>query len=321
MSRHVSVLLPFVPVRAEQAAPFGAFVQWRGAHALWQGQGSSVEQHQIFTQLSGMGMRMPFGIGVSLMALRHPLLAALEARTVAAASGHPVVAGFGPGARSFQAATLGEPYASPLTASREYLTLVRALLQGGEVDQQGTYFSYTGALPQVPAPPVEVGLGVLRPGMARLAGETADVAITWLTPPGYVRDVLVPALREGAEAAGRPMPRVVTFVATAAAADGRDLVPTLAQGSSGHFEGPHYRDMLQRAGVQVRDADHDGIARGLLGAGGMLAGDADEIGAGVAAFHDAGVDEVVLNCAGVALRWGPRAVLADLDRLFSGNAW
>ncbi|MFC9127682.1 LLM class flavin-dependent oxidoreductase [Streptomyces sp. NPDC057099] len=321
MSRQVSVLLPFVPARAEQAAPFGAFVQWRGAHALWQGQGSSTEQHQIFTQLGGMGMRMPFGIGVSLMALRHPLLAALEARTLAASSGHPVVAGFGPGARSFQASILGEPYASPLTASREYLTLVRALLQGGEVDHRGTYFSYTGALPQVPAPNVDIGLGVLRPGMARLAGESADVAITWLTPPGYVRDVLVPALREGAEAAGRPMPRVVTFVATAAAADDRDLVATLAQGSSGHFEGPHYRDMLQRAGVQVRDTDHDGIARGLLRSGGMLAGDADEIGAGVAAFHDAGVDEVVLNCAGVAMRWGPRAVLSDLDRLFSGNAW
>ncbi|MGK5630040.1 LLM class flavin-dependent oxidoreductase [Streptomyces sp. URMC 123] len=313
--------MPFVPARAEQAAPFAAFVQWRGAHALWQGQGVAVEQHQIFTQLSGMGMRVPFGIGVSLMPLRHPVLAALEARTLAVSSGHPVVAGFGPGARSFQAMTMGAPYASPLTAAREYLTLVRALLAGEEVEQRGTYYSYTGGLPKVPAPPVTLGLGVLRPGMARLAGEIADVAITWLTPPGYVRDVLVPALREGAEAAGRPMPRIVTFVGTALAGDGRDPVAILAQGSSGHFEGPHYRDMLRRAGVELDSADHEDIARSMLGLGGLLAGDTAEIGAGVAAFHDAGVDEVVLNCAGVAMHHGPRAVLGDLESLFTGNDW
>ncbi|MBB6551248.1 hypothetical protein HD593_006043 [Nonomuraea rubra] len=36
---------------------------------------------------------------------------------------------------------------------------------------------------------------MLRPGMARAAGTRADAAITWLTPPSYVRDVLAPALR------------------------------------------------------------------------------------------------------------------------------
>ncbi|MFD3870870.1 LLM class flavin-dependent oxidoreductase [Streptomyces sp. NPDC058623] len=321
MSRSVSVLLPMVPTRAEHAAPFAAFVQWRGARALWHGQALLNEQHQILAQLTGMGLGVPFGIGVSLMPLRHPVQAAIEARTLAAASGHPITAGFGPGARALQAMVLGEPYKSPLTACREYLNIVRGLLDGDEVDQRGSYFSYAGALPPAPAPPVRVGLGVLRPGMARIAGEAADVAITWLTPPAYVRDVIVPALREGAEAAGRPVPRVVSVVPMAAAADGRNPLTALATGSSSHFGAPHYRDMLTRAGVRVDPEDLAATAAGLLAAGGALTGDAAEMAAGVAAYHAAGVDEVVLNNVGVAMLEGPRAVLRDLEALFTENGW
>jgi alkanesulfonate monooxygenase SsuD/methylene tetrahydromethanopterin reductase-like flavin-dependent oxidoreductase (luciferase family) len=321
MSRSVSVLLPIVPTRAEQAAPFAAFVQWRGARALWQGQVLLNEQHQIMAQLSGLGMRVPFGLGVSLMPLRHPVQAAIEARTLAAASGHPVTAGFGPGARVFQRMALGAPYASPLTACREYLTIVRALLDGREIDQSGEYFSYTGSIPASPAPPVEVGLGVLRPGMARLAGEVADVAITWLTPPSYVRDVIVPALTEGARAAGRPVPRVVSVVAMAAAAGSRVPREAVAAGSSGHFAMPHYQDMLERAGVGVVPGDPVATADALIAARGALTGSTDDIRAGITAYHEAGADEVVVNGAGVAMVEGPRAVLHDLEPLFDGNGW
>ncbi|UQX01771.1 LLM class flavin-dependent oxidoreductase [Streptomyces sp. RerS4] len=321
MSRSVSVLLPIVPTRAEHAAPFAAFVQWRGARALWQGQQLLNEQHQVFAQLSGMGLRVPFGICVSLMPSRHPVQAAIEARTLAAASGHPVTAGFGPGARAFQEGVLGEPYKSPLTACREYLDIVRGVLDGDDVDQRGTYFSYTGSIPRSPAPPVEVGLGVLRPGMARIAGQTADVAITWLTPPTYVRDVIVPALREGAEAAGRPVPRVVSVVPMAAAADGRDTLAALGAGSCDHFAAPHYQDMLTRAGVRVDGEDPTATTKSLLAAGGALIGDPAELAAGIAAYHAAGTDEVVLNNVGVATLEGPRAVLRDLEALFNGNGW
>ncbi|MET9340893.1 LLM class flavin-dependent oxidoreductase [Nonomuraea sp. NPDC003804] len=55
----------------------------------------------------------------------------------------------------------------------------------------------------------------LGPAMARVAGEPADVAITWLVPAAHLRDLIVPALREGAEAAGRPIPRLVSLVPVA----------------------------------------------------------------------------------------------------------
>lgn len=97
MNHCVSVYLPLTPVRAEQALPFAAFAQWRGASRLWQGQTLLTEQHLVFAQLCAAGVRVPMGTGVSLMALRHPVQAVLEARTLAAASGHPFTAVFGPG--------------------------------------------------------------------------------------------------------------------------------------------------------------------------------------------------------------------------------
>ncbi|MEV0535519.1 LLM class flavin-dependent oxidoreductase [Kitasatospora sp. NPDC050463] len=321
MNRHVSVLVPFVPARAEQIMPFAAFVQWRGAAALWQGQGMTTEQHQVFTQVCGLGARVPFGIGVSLMPLRHPAQAALEARTLAAASGHPVTAAFGPGAPEFQRALLGSAYPSPLTAAREYLAIVRALLTKGEADQGGTYFSYRGRLPQLPTPSVRLGLGTLRPGMARLAGEVADVTVSWLTPPGYLRDVLLPAVREGAEKAGRPAPRIVTVVPTALERAGRDTIALLTAGSELHLRAPHYRAMLNRAGVPVDPGRPRESVRAAVEAGAMATGSTERIAETVTAYHDAGVDEVVLNCTGVAGVLGPHAALEDLNALFTGTGW
>ncbi|WP_431999389.1 LLM class flavin-dependent oxidoreductase [Streptomyces sioyaensis] len=314
---HSSVLLPFIPTRPEQAAPFAAFTQWRNSRMLWQGQGLLGEQHQVYAHLAGLGLGVPFGLGVSLMPFRHPLQAAVETRSLAAASGHPVVAGFGPGAPSMQQAMLGAPYKSPLTAAREYLMLVRGLLDGHRLDQRGEYFSFTGSLPPLPTPRIELGLGVLRPGMARLAGEVADVAITWLTPPAYLRERLLPALRSGAERAGRRAPRVVAIVPAALAGPDRDVVEVLLAGSSAHLQAPHYRDMLRQAGVLAGPGSLADLARGLIEADGFVTGAPRDAAARLDAYRDAGVDEVVINTTGVCQKYGPRTALGDLEALFA----
>lgn len=193
-----SVLLPFLPRRPEQILPYAGLVHWSNASRLWQGQSVMIEPHQGFVAAAGAGFRVPTGLGVTLMPLRHPYEAALQARSLAMATGQPVIAGFGPGGRQLQQSLLGEAYRSPLTAAREYLSIVRGLLAGETVDTRGEYFSCRAEMPRYPVPGVEIGLGVLRPGMAKLAGEVADVAVTWLTPAHYLRDTVLPAMREGA---------------------------------------------------------------------------------------------------------------------------
>ncbi|MEU4205720.1 LLM class flavin-dependent oxidoreductase [Streptomyces sp. NPDC039022] len=315
-----SVLMPFLPRRPEQVLPYAAMVHWTHAERLWQGQALMVEPHQGFAYAAGAGFRVPVGLGVTLMPLRHPYEAALQARSLAMTTGHPVVAGVGPGARPFQQSLLGEPYRSPLTLAREYLTAVRGLLDGAPVDSDGEYVSGHMALPPFPAPKVEVGLGVLRAGMARLAGEVADVAITWMTPAAYLRDTVIPAMTEGAEKAGRGRPRLTAMVPLALTGPGRAAAELALAGNGAHMKGPHYIDMLRRSGIDVAGSDEKANAEALVSGGAFLSGDLDDLAGQLKAYEAAGVDEIVLNVTGVCNVYGPQAAMDELKTLLAALA-
>lgn len=315
-----SILVPFAPPRPEQVLPFAALAQWSTAHRLWQGQGMLNDPHADLLHAAACGFRVPVGIGVTLAPYRHPYLAALQAQGLAVATGHPVVAGYGPGAVSLQRGLLGRPYRSQLAAMREYVTVMRDLLETGKSEHIGEYFKCSAELPPSPRPPVEIGLGVLRPAMARLAGEVADAAITWLTPARYLRDVVVPAVRAGAEIAGRPTPRVVAMVPVALAGPDRDPAGLAFTSNGMHLRLPHYADMLRRSGVPVAANDLPATAAELVAAGAFLYGEPGELSRQLSEFTEAGVDEIVLNVTGVCVRYGAVAALTELDTLLGAVA-
>ena len=291
----VSIFLPFLATRPEHFVPYMALVQHGGARRLWTGQPLSYDVNQGFAYAAGLGLRAPVGTAVSLMPLRHPFEAAMQARGLALTTGYPAVAGFGVGATAFQRAVLGKPYASPLTAVREYFDLVRRLLDGELVDHDGEYFSMHGGQTEIPRGHVELGAGVLRPRMAEVAGEVADVAITWLAPPRFIRDVLRPHLEKGAAHVGRAAPRVVSVVPFALRRPDRDPVELVHQANGRHLQAPHYRDMLRQAGIAVDPENARARAKALLDAGVFLYGDPQEVAGRLAAFDEAGVDEVALH--------------------------
>ncbi|NNG89049.1 LLM class flavin-dependent oxidoreductase [Streptomyces cacaoi] len=315
-----SVLLPFLPRRPEQLLPYAALVEWTAAERLWQGQSLLVEPFQGFAAAAGSGFRVPTGTGVTLMPLRHPYEAAHQARSLALTTGEPVVAGFGPGARSFQRSLLGAPYASPLTAAREYLTVVRGLLEGRNLSFSGTYFSCEGAMTPAVTPRIELGLGVLRPGMARLAGQIADVAITWLTPASYLKETLVPALRAGAEEAGRPVPRVTAMVPMALRAPDRDPAELVVAGNAPHMRAPHYIDMLRTGGIDISGDELPAAGKRMVEGKAFLHGDPGELAGLLAEYREAGADEVVLNLTGVCNVHGPKAAMSELKTILAAVA-
>ncbi|MET8611260.1 LLM class flavin-dependent oxidoreductase [Streptomyces misionensis] len=312
-----SVLVPFLQRRPEQVLPYAALVEWTGARRLWQGQSMLMEPFQTLSAVAGAGFRVPTGLGVTLMPLRHPFEAAHLVKTLAMATGESVVAGFGPGAKTFQQSLLGAPYRSQLTAVREYLGIVRGLLDGEVVDVRGEYYSCHAQMGPVMAPPVELGLGVLRPGMARLAGEIADVAVSWLTPAAYLDEVVRPALREGAEKAGRTAPRVTAMVPVALERPGRDVAEFVLASNSGHMQAPHYIDMLGRAGIDFSNLDPKSAGRLMADAGAFVFGDEEQVAKKLDEFRMAGVQEVVLNLTGVCNLYGPKAAMEDLKKILA----
>ncbi|MDT5033217.1 MAG: hypothetical protein QOC94_3388 [Actinoplanes sp.] len=305
LSGHPSGLLPYAAVASST-----------GAHRLWHAQMTRVEPHQAFAYAAGAGFRVPVGLGVTLMGLRHPYEAAIQARSLAAITGHSVVAGFGPGDPSFQRTVLKARYESPLRASREYLCAVRDALSGETVDVDGEYVSFHGRLGPMPAPAVHLGLGVLRPRMARLAGEVADAAITWMAPAAYLKHSVVPALRAGARASGRPVPWLTAVLPMAVDRPGRDPVELARLGGHAYTEASHYRDMLNRAGAGISPGDDpDTAAKALIDCGAFLNGDLGQLAFLLAEFADAGVDEVVINLTSVLIRHGEQEAMTDLKAI------
>lgn len=313
-----AVLYPLQPDHPDLVAPFASLVGRSGARRLWLCQSFKAEPHQVLAHLAGRGHTVPVGTSVTLLPLRHPYEAALQARSLALITGRPVVAGFGIGNPDFVSGLTGSPYASPRTAVRDYLTSVRALLDGGTVAHEGPYHQMHGGLMPLDHAPVEVGAGVLRPGMARTAGEVADVAITWMTPPSYLAGTLRPALDEGAASGGRAgRPRIATAVHVAVARPGRDPRRLALAAAGSHLRAPHYADMLRRAGVAVDPHDPAGTADALLRGQVVVTGTPEEIAEALDGYRRAGVDEVMLNPSGVLMTEGVRAAVADMEEILA----
>jgi alkanesulfonate monooxygenase SsuD/methylene tetrahydromethanopterin reductase-like flavin-dependent oxidoreductase (luciferase family) len=127
------------------------------------------------------------GIGIVSALVRHPAVLAMEIASVARMFPGRVRPGI----------ALGHPPAirmldlyprSPLSAVRECLTVVRALLNGEEVAHAGETFSLSGVHLAHPVPNgVPLYQGGMAPKMVQLAGEIADGAIVPLMcSPSYV---------------------------------------------------------------------------------------------------------------------------------------
>lgn len=318
-----AVIYPKAALAPESADAFAELVRDEGARRFWMGQSLGIDPHHVFTRLSAAGRAVACGTSVTLTSLRHPYEAAIQARSVAATTGHPFVGGFGPGSPRFVSALRGARFESPLTAMREYLDIVGRLLRGEQVRTEGRYYALSAGLLPMETPGIEVGAGVLREGMARVAGETADVAITWMTPRSYVAERLVPALEEGRERAGRENgPRVATVVHVAVDRPHRDPYQLAQAGAGAHLSMGHYTDMLARAGVPADPTDPVAGARALVDHGVFVTGSPAEIAVELQRYRESGVDEVVLNCASVAFTEGEEAALTDLReilRAMGGN--
>ncbi|MFE7202610.1 LLM class flavin-dependent oxidoreductase [Pseudonocardia alni] len=315
MTMKVSLLQPFVPSDPADVHPAARLVaDSLGLTRLWLGQSWTLDPAAICAHLAGAGVRVPIGVGVLISSVRRPVQAALEARTIAVVTGHAPCVAFGPGSVALQSAVLGSPLRRPVAATSRYLAEVRREL--GLPAHAGDPPGRPVRLPPSDAPPPQLGLGVLREAMAEEAGRSADVAVLWMTPPAYVASAIVPALDRGARRAGRARPHIVVIAPTAPDVSQVDPVTATHLAVGGHLLLEHYRDMLCRAGLTVTgDAPSD--AARLLSGGVVLHGTSSELAEGVRRFAGAGVDELVINAAGVHHLGGAAAVGTSVSAVVS----
>ncbi|HEY1644217.1 MAG TPA: LLM class flavin-dependent oxidoreductase [Streptosporangiaceae bacterium] len=222
------------------------------------------------------------GLGLIPVPFRNPALAAMEISTVARLFPGRFVPAAGHGVTSWmdQVGALAE---SPMTLLREWVSAVRALLQGQTVTVSGRYVRLAGvALDWPPAEVPPVLVGARGPKTLALAGEVAD---------GVVLD------------AGLSPDGVRAALATAGLAAPQQAVVYLPCGA-----GPGARQRLEAELDPARGAGPDRVA----------VGSAHEVADRIRAFAAAGATSVVLQPAGddpqladtLSLAAGARAIIA-----------
>ncbi len=141
---------------------------------------------------------------------RHPIALAEEALAIEQLAPGRFRLGIGPTGETQAVQTYGANYRKPLTQVREYLTVLRALLHEGSVDFVGEHVTARAKI----RTPVQTPLMASAAGLRafELCGEVSDGAISWVAPKRYLVQQALPALRQGAERAGRKAPPIIAHV-------------------------------------------------------------------------------------------------------------
>jgi alkanesulfonate monooxygenase SsuD/methylene tetrahydromethanopterin reductase-like flavin-dependent oxidoreductase (luciferase family) len=255
------------------------------------------------------GDRIRVGTGVVPIFSRTPATMAQTAATIDEYSGGRMVLGLGVSHRVTVENWHGQRITKPVTQMRQYVAGVRAILTGQEPPDSEffpTKFAFMGYEARAELP---IYVAALSPNMIRLAGEVADGVMLWLCCPGYIRDTVVPALRDGAESSGRSFADldVVAAVPVALSDDAEAARARLRQDLIPYASLPFYRAMLEASGFADELAAFDeGMAAGDLerakaGLSDRMLGELAGIGstavvhAAVRRYQDAGVNSPAIG--------------------------
>lgn len=209
--------------------------------------------------------RIRLGTGVVPIFSRTPATMAQTAATIDEYCGGRMVLGLGVSHRVTVENWHGARIDKPVAQMREYVAAVRAILRGEtppDSERFPTKFAFMGYAARAELP---IYVAALSPGMIRLAAEVADGVMLWLCSPAYIRETVIPSLREGFEKAGRSGDRfdVVAAVPVGLADDPEEARATFRQDLVPYASLPFYRSMLESSGFAPEIAAFDeGIAAG-----------------------------------------------------------
>jgi alkanesulfonate monooxygenase SsuD/methylene tetrahydromethanopterin reductase-like flavin-dependent oxidoreductase (luciferase family) len=256
----------------------------------------------VLMAYASVSQRIRLGTGVLPIFSRTPVATAQAAATIDEFSGGRMVLGLGVSHKVTVENWFDSKIEKPVSQMREYVGIVRALLKGQPAPQGeffNTNFAFMGYEPRAELP---IHVAALSPNMLRLAGEVGDGVALWLCGPDYIREVVVPQVREGREKAGKTLESFEILCAVpAAVTDDRDAAyQRMRRDLITYFSLPFYRRMLESSGYEeeiaafdagMADGDTERATAGLSDRmlGELFAiGTSDDVVAGVRRYLDAG---------------------------------
>jgi probable F420-dependent oxidoreductase len=201
------------PVSLKDVPSIAQAAERMGFDALW----STETIHDPFlpgTLIAEHTQRLQFGTAVAIAFARSPATLAYTAWDLAQFSGGRFILGLGTQVKAHVERRFGMPWPESVVGKlREQVAAIRAFWQawqsGERLNFRGEYYKLTLMSPffnpgPIQFPAVPIYLAGVNPGLARLAGECADGFHAHpFHSPRYLREVVIPAIEQGAAKAGR----------------------------------------------------------------------------------------------------------------------
>lgn len=261
-----------------------------GVDAVWMTTGGArLDSITVFAAAATSTQRIKFGTSIVPTFPRHPLVVAQQVQVVAQLAPGRFRLGLGPSHRPTMRA-MGIQMPNPLGHLREYLRIVKSLLQEGKVDFDGEHYQAHESI----AEPVDVPVmaSALQRGSFELCGAEADGAISWVCPLAYLRDTALPAMKKGADEAGRPVPPLIAHAPVCVHDNADEMRDAFREQFAMYPKLPFYRRMLISAGYPeaAETTWSDAMIDGLV-----LHGNEEQTARRIQQLLDIGASEVLLS--------------------------
>jgi F420-dependent oxidoreductase-like protein len=288
-----------------------------GFHSVWTSEAYGSDAVSPLAWIGGRTKEIKLGTAIMQMPARTPATTAVTVATLDLLSGGRVLLGLGTSGPQVAEGWHGEAWGKPLTRTREYVSIVRTILQR-EAPLEHHATGLAKPLKTILHPPradVPIYLAAIGPKNVALAAEIADGWLPIFFSPERFAETHAPMLEEGfASRGGRPdgwdlAAHVPVLVADDVQAARDFLKPLLALyvGGMGARGQNFYARLAERYGyadaaATIQDLYLDGKKNEAIAAVPdalvdevALVGDGGRIADRVAAFRDCGVTTLVLQ--------------------------
>jgi probable F420-dependent oxidoreductase len=214
--------------------------------------------------------RLRLATGVVGIWSRSAVAMALTAASLSQLSPGRMILGLGLQARTYVEDWHGAHYTRTLTAMREYVTILRRILAGECVTFEGEVFRVKNFQLHIPPPepPIPIYIAAIGPKMVELAGEIADGMLGYFFSIPYLKNVVIPQVRKGAQRSGRSLEKFTLAVGlpTIVTPDESGIEKVKGQvlmfGTAGQSS-PYYAESIRQAGfTDELQRIQDLVARG-----------------------------------------------------------
>lgn len=210
------------PTHLNRTADIARAAEAYGFSGLW----TSEAAHNPFlplTHAAAATHQIELGTGIAVAFPRSPMMMAQAAWDLAAQSDGRFILGLGTQVRQHITKRFSSEWGPPVDKLREYIASMRAIWksfqEGGSLRYSGDYYHFSLMTPffnpgPIEHPEIPVYIAGVNEGLCRLAGECCDgFHVHPFHTPQYLREVILPAIGEGAQAAGRTREQVATLCA------------------------------------------------------------------------------------------------------------